>query len=265
MKILAVADLHYALPQYDWVAAVAERYDVVIIAGDHLDLSSLVDARAQIVVVRKYIDLIGQRTRLLTSSGNHDLDTRDAAGEKVAAWMGGLGGGIVVDGQSFRLGDTLFTICPWWDGPAVRDRVAAQLATDAAEPKAHWFWVHHAPPDGSPVSWGGERFQGDQPLAEWIALYTPDIVFSGHVHRAPFTRNGSWVDKIGRTWVFNAGHQFGAPPAYVALDTEERQAVWVSAAGVQAVNLDRPLQRPVPALSSIPDWLEKAERGPVLA
>ena len=31
---------------------------MVIIAGDHLDLGSLVDIRAQMVVVRKYIDLL---------------------------------------------------------------------------------------------------------------------------------------------------------------------------------------------------------------
>ena len=43
MRWLLVADLHYSLPQYDWVMQVAGNFDVVIIAGDHLDTSSLVD------------------------------------------------------------------------------------------------------------------------------------------------------------------------------------------------------------------------------
>jgi predicted phosphodiesterase len=47
MKCLVVADLHYSLPQYDWVVNVAEQFDLVIIAGDHLDLSSLVFCAAR--------------------------------------------------------------------------------------------------------------------------------------------------------------------------------------------------------------------------
>ena len=91
MRLLAVADLHYSLPQYDWVVSVAEEFDVVIVAGDHLDLSSMVDFRAQVVVVRKYLDRLKTKAQLLTCSGNHDLDSRNAAGEKVARWIRDLG------------------------------------------------------------------------------------------------------------------------------------------------------------------------------
>ena len=58
MRILVVADLHYSLPQYDWLLAEAPRYDLVIIAGDHIDLSSAVDGRAQILVISKYLDML---------------------------------------------------------------------------------------------------------------------------------------------------------------------------------------------------------------
>jgi hypothetical protein len=51
MRLLLVADLHYSLRQFDWVLDNAARFDVVVIAGDHLDLSSIVDGRAQSVVV----------------------------------------------------------------------------------------------------------------------------------------------------------------------------------------------------------------------
>jgi Icc-related predicted phosphoesterase len=256
MRCLVVADLHYALPQYDWVIQVASRFDVVIIAGDHLDLGSLVDWRAQTVVVRKYIELLRAKARLITCSGNHDLDSRDSSGEKVAGWISDLRHqGVLSDGQSFTCGDTLITICPWWDGPLVRERVAAQLAADALKRPAHWFWVHHAPPDKSPTSWDGHRYSGDAPLAEWIAEFRPDIVFSGHVHQSPFANGGSWVDRIGETWVFNAGHQFGAPPTHIVIDTEAQQAIWISAAGVQSVRLDRPLERPIAKLTELPDWL----------
>ena len=47
MRLLAVADLHYSLPQFDWVLEVAADFDVVVLAGDLLELGSIVDRRAQ--------------------------------------------------------------------------------------------------------------------------------------------------------------------------------------------------------------------------
>ena len=47
MRLLAVADLHYSLPQFDWVLESAKDFDVVVLAGDLLELSSLVDRRAR--------------------------------------------------------------------------------------------------------------------------------------------------------------------------------------------------------------------------
>ena len=262
MRFLVVADLHYALPQYDWVVDVAGDYDAVIIAGDHLDIGSPVDWRAQTVVVRKYIEIISTRTRLITCSGNHDLDARDAAGEKVARWMGWLGHpGVLGDGQSIACGGMLFTACPWWDGPLTRDRVESQLAAAADMRAGSWFWIHHAPPDRSPTSWDGHRHLGDEPLSGWIEAFRPDVVFSGHVHQSPFIAGGSWVDRIGTTWVFNAGRQFGAPPSHIIVDTDNREAVWISAAGAQSVHLDQPLERPLPRLSALPAWVTATDQA----
>mgnify|MGYP003460906916 CR=1 FL=1 len=74
MRLLAVADLHYSLPQFDWVLEVAPDFDVVVLAGDLLELSSIVDRRAQAIVVKKYFSRLRAVTRLVTCSGNHDLD-----------------------------------------------------------------------------------------------------------------------------------------------------------------------------------------------
>ena len=89
------------------------------------------------------------------------------------------------------------------------------------------------------------------------------MVFSGHVHQSPFVKEGSWVDRIGPTWVFNAGQQFGAPPTHIVIDTEEEVALWFSAAGNQFVRLDEPLERPVPRLEAPPPWLKAADRPPL--
>jgi Icc-related predicted phosphoesterase len=256
MRLLVVADLHYALPQYDWVMDVASDFDAVIIAGDHLDTTSLVDFRAQTVVVQKYLGRLKDRTQLITCSGNHDLDSRNEAGEKVTRWiLRYRSEGVPTDGDCFVIGDTLFTICPWWDGPIVREAISRQLAADAPKRLRRWIWVHHAPPDHSPVSWGGGRYFGDVDLVRWIGEHRPDIVFSGHVHQSPFVKDGSWVDRIGETWVFNAGHQFGAPPAHIIVDTEQDMAHRFSAAGNQYVKLGEPLVRPVGVLHAMPEWL----------
>jgi Icc-related predicted phosphoesterase len=129
--------------------------------------------------------------------------------------------------------------------------------------KGRWFWIHHAPPDRSPTSWAGSRYAGDEPVREWIDTYRPDIVFSGHVHQSPFTKDGSWVDRIGDTWVFNAGHQFGAPPTHIVVDTDANEAIWISAAGVQSVRLDRSLERPIPPRRSLPSWVTDPVDGPI--
>src|SRR4051812_30267480 len=72
MRCLVVADLHYSLPQFDWLLSAAPNFDLVIFAGDALDVGSSVDFRAQIVVVKKYLELLSGLTRVILCSGNHD-------------------------------------------------------------------------------------------------------------------------------------------------------------------------------------------------
>jgi hypothetical protein len=60
--------------------------------------------------------------------------------------------------------------------------------------------------------------------------------------------------------VFNAGQQFGAPPTHVIIDTDAGEALWFSSAGNQFVRLGAPLERPVPKLQALPDWLKAADR-----
>jgi Icc-related predicted phosphoesterase len=254
VKFLLVSDLHYVLKQYDWTAAAAPGFDVVVIAGDHLDIAGQLDGGVQIVVILKYLKRVAARAQVIVSSGNHDLDRRDETGEKVASWMSRVRQmGIPTDGDSVAFGDTLVTICPWWDGPNVKAAVQAQIARDAAKPKARWVWVHHAPPEGSPTSWDGKRFYGDVELTRWIKAYRPDIVFAGHIHQAPFREGGSWVDRIGPTWVFNCGRQIGPTPTHIIVDTEAGEAAWFSLAGAEQVRLDAPLRRPLDAAAAIPD------------
>ena len=261
MRLLAVADLHYSLPQFDWVLEVAPDFDVVVLAGDLLELSSIVDRRAQAVVIRKYFDRLRAVTRLVICSGNHDLDSPSESGEKVAKWLGLLPttGSSPMASPFSSTGSS----SPSAHGGTGRSRGPASRRSSPKPRKTErklWIWIHHAPPDKSPTSWGGARYFGDTELAQWIVEYKPDIVLSGHVHQSPFVKDGSWVDRIGPTWVFNAGQQFGAPPTHIIIDTEAGEALWFSSAGNQYIRFSEPLERPVPRLEGIPDWLKAEDR-----
>ena len=261
MRCLVVADLHYSLPQFDWLLAAAPEFDLVIFAGDALDISSLVDFRAQIVVVKKYLSLLSGLTRVILCSGNHDLDERSAEGEKISRWVGDVRElGIACDGDSMSVGDTLFTVCPWWDGPLVKGRIESQLRDAASKRLARWIWVHHAPPANSPTSWGGKRFFGDVELVQWIQQYQPSLVISGHVHQSPFIADGSWFDRLGDTWVFNTGLQHGRPPVCIVLDLDAETAFWLAAGEEQCIDLRAPLLRPAAPVRNPPPWLTSLGR-----
>ena len=272
MRCLVVADLHYSLPQFDWLLSAAPQFDLVIFAGDALNIGSAVDFRAQIVVVKKYLARLAGLTRVILCSGNHDLDERNAEGEKVSRWIGEVRElGIACDGDSLVIADTLFTVCPWWDGPLVKQRLETQLSEAAAKQAPRWIWVHHAPPANSPTSWGGKRYFGDVELVQWIGRHQPAMVISGHVHQSPFIHDGSWFDRLGKTWVFNTGLQPGRPPAYIVLDIDagqnKSQAFWLAAGEAQWIDLNAPLRRPAMPVSEPPAWLTSLDRiaDPTLA
>jgi len=242
VKILFVADLHYALKQFDWLMGNAARFDVVVIGGDLLDLGSALEIDVQIVVMEKYLARLGEQTRVIVSSGNHDGDERLATNESVCRWLQEVKGGqLFADGDSLEIGDTLITICPWWDGPVTREEIEKLLAKDADRPKSKWIWIHHSPPDNSPVSWAGKKFGGDEFLGGWIERYKPDMVLSGHIHNAPFIQHGSWIDRLGKTWVFNPGKQIGPCPTYLAFDLDRMTVEWVSLEGQVVQHLDIPV------------------------
>jgi Icc-related predicted phosphoesterase len=263
MKCLLVADLHYTLKQFDWLLKAADGMDLVIMAGDHLDISSYVTGPVQIAVVNKYFRRLAAKATTVVCSGNHDLDATNEAGEKYARWLQTIRPlGIATDGDTFTINDTLFTICPWWDGPHTRDVVDKQLARDASKRQGRWIWIYHAPPRTSPTSLSFRGDFGDADLSAWIATYSPDMVLAGHVHEAPFRDGGSWVDRIGSTWVFNGGRQIGSQPTCIVFDLDQQWAHWLSMDRTETVRLDAPLTRPVALLPDAPEWLTWLGQAP---
>ena len=141
----------------------------------------------------------------------------------------------------------------------MRSRIEVLLAEDAKKRPKQWFWVHHAPPAGSPTSQDGNSYPGDVELEQWIGQYKPDAVLCGHVHQSPLRPGGSWVDRIGSTLVFNPGRQYGRPPTHIILDSAHQTGLWFSEAGNQYVRLD---QTPIRAedLTELAEWLRVTGR-----
>ena len=235
MRILLVSDLHYTLKQLDWVVSIAADYDLVVVAGDHLDIASIVAPDAQIAVVLEYLSRLAAKTTVVACSGNHDLDDVSNLGERTAQWLEGASpAGVFVDGTRLETDHLMVTVCPWWDGPNTRELVDRQLAADSLLVRdRQWIWAYHAPPDDSTTSWTGKRHYGDEALRAWIDRYQPSIVLCGHVHQSPFAAGGAWIDWIGSTAVLNAGRQIGPIPACIEIDTDRSRATWSSSAGVE--------------------------------
>jgi Icc-related predicted phosphoesterase len=241
MRILLTSDLHYKLRQYDWLLQGAAQFDAVVVAGDHLDVVSAVPGEVQVAALSATLARLATLVPVLACSGNHDLNARNAAGEKIADWLDALRGPrLAVDGDSVCIAGTLFTVCPWWDGPHAQAGVRRQLEAAALRrgeaTTGRWVWVYHAPPQG-PLSWTGRRHYGDPLLPELVAQHSPSAVLCGHIHEAPFKADGAWAERIGTTWLFNAGQQIGDVPARIEIDFAAGTATWKSLAGVETRQL----------------------------
>lgn len=233
MRVLLVSDLHYDLRKLDWVMAHVTdpdtTIDVVVLAGDLLNIAYSLPLDAQITVVLSYLERFAAVLPTVVCSGNHDLDSRTDSGEKETRWLAEARAyGVVVDGESLDVGDWRLTACAWWEGPETLAALEGRLDAAATDRPDHWAWAFHGPPEG-PLSWTGTRHFGDPELPRLLDTYAPDLVLCGHIHQAPFTPEGSWVEHRGDTWLFNAGYQQGDEPTFIELDLGARTAAWTSA------------------------------------
>ena len=239
MKILVVSDIHYSLKQYDWLATHAGAYDLIIIAGDLMELASAVGSDTQAAVVEQYFRRICEKTPLVVCSGNHDL-VEEFDGSRSTEWLEEISiPGLVVDRNAYEDESIRILSLPWWQSDEERERAAEWLAGQQRENEGKpVFWVHHAPPLGAKTSWNGKRDLGDKTLVEWIRNYSPTLVVSGHVHNAPYySPEGSWIDHVGDTTVTNGGRQIGDKPATLEVEVENGHLVWCGMEGCQEQSL----------------------------
>ena len=240
MKGLLVSDIHYRLKQLDWVASVAGDFDLVVIAGDHLDIASVVELDAQIAVVARVSRRVSAARRGRRVLGQ----SRSQRAQRARGAVGANGSkarrrGMPSTGIAHTRRTLLITVCPWWDGPSTREVVARQLAaTPMLVDDRQWIWVYHAPPDDSPTSWTGKRHYGDEDLVAWIERIRarPRALRP----RPPVAVRGRRrVDRSHRQpRGLNAGCQIGPVPAYVELRYRDPGSRWSSLAGNERASFE---------------------------
>ena len=64
MRILHVSDLHYSLPQFNWLVTTASDFDLLALAGDHLRVGSVVSLDTQSKTILEYFSSLHSGVQL---------------------------------------------------------------------------------------------------------------------------------------------------------------------------------------------------------
>jgi len=110
---------------------------------------------------------------------------------------------------------------PWWDGP-VSAREVETCCCGCRPGQGEVDLDHHAPRIVHSVSWTGKKFGGRPFLVEWIRVRAGSSA-SGHITMRPFVSQGSWIDRIGRTWFSIPANKSSFPSAWASFSTDESE------------------------------------------
>lgn len=222
MQILHSSDFHSNDQWYRWLINESEKYDLVCLAGDQIDLNPhrLPGAQADRVLAH----LRQLQCPLAVCSGNHDGMEGPESRLVDAAWLRELRApNVWVDGDTFTLGGHRFRVLGW------------QSPLQVAAPGE--LWISHCPPDLCPtgIVRGGVDF-GDFELGELARSgLGPRVPMSGHCHDRQ-----RWCAKVGRTLSLNPGRFHGPWPAHIVIDLDRNIASYFgpeAAAGGSRISL----------------------------
>jgi predicted phosphodiesterase len=70
--VLVTADLHFQKPWFEWIIQEAPRFEVILIAGDFLDMFKAEPRTTQACEVQSWLGRLAEVTNVAICSGNHD-------------------------------------------------------------------------------------------------------------------------------------------------------------------------------------------------
>jgi Icc-related predicted phosphoesterase len=213
MDILLTADLHSKLTWFGWLESQAEKYELIGIAGDLLDLFSSVDPKTQSIAATAFLRRLSGKTKVAVCSGNHDsidylANTRAAA----PLWLSELRGikNLITDGQTECVKNSLVvTTLPHIDAIDPLRVLLLESSTIAREKQIPWLVLNHIPPAMKATD--AEEAKAVMLIKE----FQPSYWFSGHVHNILYD-GGTWKSQLGKTTLLNAGQRLDAKiPNYI--------------------------------------------------
>ena len=245
MKLLCTADLHYRLPQFDWLVEQAARRrrrrdPWRPPPGDRSCPTRGADRRDL-----QYLQRLSERASCSRRRATTISTARGRRASRRRQWLRDLASDrIVVDGHSIDLDGVRFTVCPWWDGPldTPSGRRAARVRCDRA-PRSMGLGVPLAPGRLAAVRrWTGEAVSRPRPgrLDRSVSAGPRDL----RAHSPSTMGRRGRLDRSARIHVDHQRRTPAGPDAaHVVIDLDERTAEWVALP-------DRELVRRCPALTS---------------
>ena len=208
MRCLLVSDLHYTLKQFDWLLSIAlPLFNAVVIAGDHLDISSTVALDAQVVVgSSSTCGVLGSRRRHLHGLARATMisTVRNPDNEKVAA--------LDVTRASYSASRPTETRVEIGRHAvhhlSVVGRPAGVLVPSARNWRAmpnsaavRWVWVYHGP--ARTIAGQLDRAESSMAITALVLNGSKQYQPGHRAHRAHSSGavpkpGGSWVDRLGK-------------------------------------------------------------------
>jgi predicted phosphodiesterase len=234
VKTLLTCDLHFNLGWFEWLETKAPEFDLVVIAGDLLDMFAPIPQRLQIPAVQGALKSIAARTTLAICSGNHDTVGKEIKLDRapVFEWLALLSKhrNLISDGCTRVFGDLIITTVPYACSREQKQIWLDRGAIIRRDRRCPWLVVHHVPP---PLRNNPSREEGE--ALELINKYQPDFWLSGHLHDLPYLPGNTWHQRLGRTFVFIPGQLINvveptsaAFPNHIILDLDSRSVRWES-------------------------------------
>jgi hypothetical protein len=218
VRLLLTAELGKNPDWFSWLDEGAENYDLVVIAGDFLDVFRPEPFNVQIAQAEMFLRSLAQKTCVAISSGNHDTVDCVAPSPRgpVPTWMAGLDSidTLVSDGVTSVIREQLIVSSLSYISTVDRKRSwLAQAAELRKKTDLPWLVIHHH----SPVLEGSanpEEFSAGKLLKE----FGPTLWIAGCFFDDAPARPFNWIQTVNKSVVLNISQ--------ASVDTKLREAAF---------------------------------------
>jgi Calcineurin-like phosphoesterase len=247
MRLLLTAELGQNPRWFKWLDEGSKNYDLVVIAGDFIDVFRPEPVNAQILKAKAFLRSLAQHTRVAVSSGNHDTVDEVVPSPRgpVPMWMAGLDSinTLLSDGRTSVIRQRL--IVTTLSYIANIDQKRSWLAEGAELRKKTnlpWLVVHHHPPvfEGGA---GPEEVSAGRLLKE----FGPTMWIGGRFFDQAHPRGFTWMQTIDQSIVLNVsqtaaagGFREAAFPNHIVFDLERGTIQWNSS--LESANEEREIK-----------------------